>query len=340
MQWLLAVRRQARRLVPSCSRPRRALALVAALTTAVPVAARARPAAAGPDAASPTAPSQAAVEPGLARSRALYDEGRARFDTVDYEGAVELWTKAYAELPEDADGIRNQLVYNIATAQQLAYDVSHDLRHLRQAVLLLEQYIKSYKALHVRNEQTQAEVGKAQARIAQLQERIERAERGDTEATETTEAETTNAEGDGADSPSGSTGQREARYGSGEIDGIVWTTPTTSTLDRDRLHRNRMLATEDRKTDKMLIGSYVALSLGGLATLAGAGTIAGTRSSAQGARGAGYGTLGLGVIGLATGFTLLAIGIERRKRARKGTLVAGAPLLGPGLAGAAMMVRF
>lgn len=309
---------------PTASSPstsRRGLALGLTIALATPLGIAPRVASAGPEQAS--AP-EAAMEPDLERSHALYQEGLARFDTFDYEGAVELWTKAYAELPEDADQIRNKLVYNIATAQQMAFEVDDDLTHLRQAVLLLQQYIKTFKALHQRTPETEAEVERADARIAELRQRIERTERGELEPASEPTAE-----------PSRPT---NARYGSGEIDGIVWTTPSSTEIDPDRLHRNRRLATEDRKTDNMLIGSYVALGLGGAATLAGGGTVLGTRSS--GGRGAGYGMLGLGVAGLATGFTLLAIGLERRKKARQGTLVAGAPMVAPGLAGAAVAVRF
>lgn len=309
----------AARSAPRTSSLRRGLALGLAVAVAAPLGLRPRAAAAAPVAADS---GRDEVDPTLERSRALYQEGLARFETFDYEGAVELWTKAYAELPEGADQVRNKLVYNIATAQQMAFEVDEDLQHLRRAVLLLEQYVQSFKALHQRTPEAQAEVDRANARVAELRERIDRTERGEDAPAEPSPAATSDA---------------DAHYGSGAIDGIVWTTPSATPLDADRLHRNRRLATEDHKTDRMLIGSYVALSVGGAATLAGAGTVLGARDAA---RGAGYGVLGLGVVGLATGFTLLAIGLERRKRARQGTLVAGAPMVAPGLAGAAVAVRF
>ncbi|MEM7151539.1 MAG: hypothetical protein AAF799_01810 [Myxococcota bacterium] len=290
-------------------------------------AAQARDAAPEPAPVNATATAESpAMDPDLARSRALYDEGRASFDTFDYEGAAKLWTKAYASLPPDADAIRNKLVYNIATAKQKAYDVDHDLTHLRQAVLLLQQYATSYEALHEPGPQTDAEVDKANQRVEAIQARIAHAERGEDETEQEPETE--------------EPVPLDARYGSGQIDGIVWTTPTMGPPDMDKLHKNRRLANEDRKTDRILIGSYAALGVGGFFTLGGVSAVVGTRNGEQQAQRAAYSTLGLGLVGLATGFTLLAIGLERRKRARAGTLVAATPVIGRQHAGAAVSIRF
>jgi tetratricopeptide (TPR) repeat protein len=299
---------------------RRGLALGVCLALAVPTGLASSPRVAQ---AAVTAPDE---DPALAESRALYEEGKAKFDTFDFEGAVDLWTKAYAKLPDSETGVRNAMVYNIATAQEKAYELDKDVQHLRQAVLLLEQYIKSYKVLHVRTPETKAEVQRAQERIAALQERIERAERG--------EPEPSAAPDQPATAPS------EAHYGTGQIDGIVWTPVASGPPDADKLHRNRRLATADKKTDNMLIGSYVALSVGGLLAVAGTGAVLGTQDAGQGAQGAGYGTLALGLAGLTTGVALLVVGLERRKKARQGTLVAATPVVGPRFAGAAVSMRF
>ncbi len=305
------------------SRRRPALGLALALVVGIPLHVHPRVAAATP--APAPAPEATASSESLDHVKLLYEEGRARFDTFDYEGAVELWTRAYGQLPPEADEIRNRMVYNIATAQQLAYDVDHDLVHLRQAMLLLEQYIKSYKALHVRSAETKAEVERANERIAALRERIERAEAGEPEPSD--EATT---------SP---VGPSDHHYGSGQIDGIVWPTVASGPTDTDKLHRNRRLADADEKTDNMLIGSYVALGVGGLLTTAGTAAAFGTRDASAGAQGGSYGTLALGLAGLTTGVALLVVGLERRKKARQGTLVA-APLVGPRLAGASVSLRF
>lgn len=321
------------------SLPRRGLALGVCLALAVPT---------GLTTGSPLV--QAAVvapaeDPAVVESRALYDEGKARFDTFDYEGAVELWTKAYAKLPEESAGVRNAMVYNIATAQEKAYDLDKDVQHLRQAVLLLEQYVKNYKAIYKKTPETKAEVDKAEARIAVLKERIERAERGEDASPPpvTTPPDTPADTGDG----------------SGPVDGIAWSTGHDPPPDPALVDKNRRLSAEERKTDSMLIVSYVALSVGGLFLLTGAGSLwGGSRlgnapepdptdptadpeaPDGRGLRGAGYGQLAFGAANVIAGVTLLAVGFDRRKKARQGTLVSGAPVVAPGFAGASVRVRF
>ncbi|MCA9655119.1 MAG: hypothetical protein H6712_32795 [Myxococcales bacterium] len=317
---------------------RRGLALGLSLALAAPAGVVMAPVTAHAAAMAP------AEDAALAESRALYDEGKARFDTFDYEGAVDLWTKAYAKLPEDNAGVRNAMVYNIATAQEKAYDVDKDLQHLRQAVLLLQSYIKNYKAIYKRTPETEAEVQKAENRIAALQERIARAERGEAEAPPAVaDPGTPGEEGTATDAI-----PDDARYGSGAVDGIQWNTGHNPPPDQELVTKNRLLAQEEEKTDHMLIGSYVLLSVGGVAALAGAGAVLGGRAlrdptdetAGRGARLGGYGMLGFGVASLIAGTALLVIGLDRRKKARQGSLVAGAPMLGPGLAGASLRVRF
>ncbi len=251
-------------------------------------------------------------DPALERARELYELGHACFETFDYEGAVQMWTEAYAEVPPQADWIRNRIVYNIATAQQQAYDVDRDIGHLRQAVLLLEQYATDYERLHEDGPETRAELDKAHARIDELSERIERDSRDEAAAAPSNPA---------------------------RLDGIVWR-PSSQPLDPAQLERNQRLSSADRKTDRMLVASTVTLSLGGVLTLVGAGTVAGTQNGDAGARGAGYGTLGLGLAGLTTGVTLLAVGLKRRRKARRGTLVGAAPAVAPGFTGASVSMRF
>lgn len=315
------------RLSPGPSTGRRGLALAVCLALAVPTGLAGSPHLA---VAAVVAPQD---DPALAESRALYEEGKARFDTFDYEGAVDLWTKAYAKLPASETGVRNAMVYNIATAQEKAYEVDKEVQHLRQAVLLLEQYVTNYKALYKRTPETKAEVDKAENRIATLKERIARAERGE----DVTAPPPTDGTPPPADTPT--------TPGLQTNDGIVWNTGHNPPPDPELVTKNRLLAQENEKTDHMLIGSYVALSIGGVFLLGGTSLFFGGRSSddettGRGLRGAGYGGLAIGLAGLAAGGALLGIGLQRRKRARNGTLVAGTPVVGPGFAGASVRVRF
>jgi hypothetical protein len=289
---------------------RRGLALGVCLALAVPTGLVVGP---RPALAVVTAPDE---DPALVESRELYNEGKAKFDTFDYNGAVDLWTKAYAKLPESEAGVRNAMVYNIATAQEKAYELDKDVQHLRQAVLLLEQYIKNYKILYKKTPETKAEVDKAEGRIATLKERIARAERGE-DATPPPVEGTPPAAG-----------------------AVTWNTGHNPPPDPALLAKNRKLAEEDEKTDHMLIASYVTLGVGGVLLIGGAGsTIYGVREDGREARGAGYGTLALGLASTITGITLMVIGFQRRKKSKAGTLVA-TPVVAPSFAGASLRVRF
>jgi hypothetical protein len=321
--------------------PRRGLALGVCLALAVPTTLGTRPRLAEAAVVAP------AEDPALAEARALYDEGKARFDTFDYEGAADLWTKAYAKLPEDSSGVRNAMVYNIATAQEKSYELDKDVQHLRQAVLLLEQYVKNYKVLFAKTPETKAEVDKAEARIAALKERIARAERGE-DTTLPPPVGPTEPTDPATPPPS------DPHYGAGTVDGIVWTTGHNPPPDQALVDKNMKLAEAEKKTDRMLIASYVMLSVSGLFLLVGAGSVyGGTRvddppasdptadpDAGKGLKGTGYGALAIGFASLVTGATLLGVGLDRRKKARNGTLVAGTPVVGPGFAGVSLRVRF
>ncbi len=306
---------------PSPVHSRRGLALGISLALAVPTGMTSSPSTAQAAVVAP------AEDPAVTEARALYDEGKARFDTFDYKGAVDLWTKAYAKLPDDASGVRNAMVYNIATAQEKAYEVDKDLQHLRQAVLLLEQYVKNYKAIYKRTPETKVEVDKAEARIASLKERIAKAE--------------------GGNDPTPPPNAAQPQFGGSGVDGISWTTGHTPPPDPELQEKNRKLAAESKKTDRMLIASYVCLGVGGLFLLSGGGALfGGTRANnsnvdaGRGAIGAGYGSLAVGVAGLGAGITLLVIGLGRQKRAEQDLLVSGSPVIGPGFAGASLNMRF
>lgn len=305
-----------------------AIATSVALAVAFPTGLFPRTATAGPAAEEPDL--DAADEAALAEAHALYDEGKAKFDTFDYEGAVDLWTKAYAEVPENTPGVRNAMVYNIATAQEKAYEVDKDPQHLRQATLLLESYIKNYKAIYKRTPETQAEVDKAKERIAALNERIAKAERGE----------------DSTPTQPGESGTNATYLN--QVDGIQWNTGHNPPADPELLERNKKLAREGKKTDAMLIAGYVVGSIGLLFLLGAAGgfgasAAADETSDGDDARRAGrttgYVGLALGLGGVVTGATLIGVGFSRRKKHQRGELGV-APVLTPKLAGANLVVRF
>lgn len=118
--------------------------------------------------------SEPEAAPDLSEVRDLYERGKAKFDLFDYEGAVELWTLVYSKLGETAveRQIRNDVIYNIAMAQERAFELDHDVTHLRQAVALLRKYVDEYKTLYQATPEGRKEVAGVEARIAELDQRI------------------------------------------------------------------------------------------------------------------------------------------------------------------------
>lgn len=112
------------------------VALVLSLTTAlvaVPV-----------DAAPESAPATSEAPDDLAEAQQLYEEGRAAYETFNYDAAINLWTTALARTPKTAEAgsVRNALVYNLAAAQLKAFALDHDDVRLKRARLLLERYLE------------------------------------------------------------------------------------------------------------------------------------------------------------------------------------------------------
>ena len=298
------------------------LCLVVALAPMLPATANAAP----PETAGD--PSPAATSGGeIDKAKSLYADGQAHFDLFHYEKAVELWTAAYAAVPDDAPWVKNRMVYNIATAQLKAFEMDHELIHLRQASRLLQTYVDNYTSMYDETPETRAEVAKAKQRIAELQAQIEAAEAG-----QPVEPVAPQAEGD-----------KPAHYGGGEINGIDWETGYVPPLNKELLAENRRLAAEEGKTDKMIVAGYAVGAVGLFFLIVGAGGVgSAARASSTGAaagRGVGYGGFGLGIAGVTVGATLLGVGLSRRKKARERSL-SFAPTFGPRQAGLSVGGRF
>lgn len=108
----------------------------------------------------------------LEKVRALSQEAQTRFETADYEGAIELWTQAYAALPEETryGPQRSALAYQIAQACVEAYSIDPKLTYLRKAERLFESYLPLVGA---GDGETRAEV---QETLDDLRRRIAEAE--------------------------------------------------------------------------------------------------------------------------------------------------------------------
>jgi hypothetical protein len=113
-----------------------------------------------------------------AKAEALYQEGKGKFETADYAAAIETWTKAYSMLPSTHESARVKvlLLYDIATARELAFDVDGEVAHLRQAKILLENFDSNIPALYEEGAPADDERKRVRERIAELDRKIEEAE--------------------------------------------------------------------------------------------------------------------------------------------------------------------
>lgn len=107
-----------------------------------------------------------------AKISALAQEAQTRFETADYAGAIELWTQAYAALPNEPayDKRRNVLAYQIAQACVEAYELDPQLVYLRKAERLFDNYLQTISA---KDKNTTAKV---QGTLGELREKIRVAE--------------------------------------------------------------------------------------------------------------------------------------------------------------------
>lgn len=105
----------------------------------------------------------------------LFMAGQGKFDTSDFEGAIELWTAAYNLLPNEPAyaPIRATLLISLANAQVEAYAIDKDAGHLRTADDLFTRYLDS---LDPEDEENRAAVEAEQAKIRPTLEQAEKDE--------------------------------------------------------------------------------------------------------------------------------------------------------------------
>ncbi len=150
----------------------RPIALCCVTSLALPTVVSAQPSTATTAAAAPEESGR------LGEAEALYKRGRSSFETANYLEAIDLWEEAYGlvqDVPENA-AIKAALIFNIAAAQEKAYDIDTDVTHLRQASVLMETYARSVPALYGEGPEGEAELEKIEARLTELRARIEAAD--------------------------------------------------------------------------------------------------------------------------------------------------------------------
>jgi tetratricopeptide (TPR) repeat protein len=148
---------------------------------------------------------EAQADPALAEAAALYEQGKIKFDTADYEEALAFFKQAFAILPdgEETRTMRHALVYNIAGAHSKAYEISRNPTHLRKAKILLENYRADHRALYGDEPDAVKERTEVDDRIAELDKKIAASEAAGETATPLSdgEADTTTPPPNGTTQP-------------------------------------------------------------------------------------------------------------------------------------------
>jgi hypothetical protein len=143
-----------------------AVALSSAQTSAAPRANKPPP----PPDVEPKEPLPPAEQTPLQRAEQLFRRGVARYELAKFDEAVQLWTEAYGILEPTRENraIRNDLVYNISSAQVEAYRIDGDPRRLREAKQLLVRYVEVYRELSEGDDTSEQEIKQAETRIAEI----------------------------------------------------------------------------------------------------------------------------------------------------------------------------
>lgn len=116
--------------------------------------------------AAPPAAEGAPEEMSIEEVGALFERGQDLFETSDFAAAIELWTRAYAGLPDDPRyaATRALLMANIAQAHVEAHAMDGEIDHLRHADRLFEQYLAT---IDPDDEETRASVEAERRQIAE-----------------------------------------------------------------------------------------------------------------------------------------------------------------------------
>jgi hypothetical protein len=277
------------------------------LCTRAPIAGAHAPAEAGTN-------EPAAEDPVIAEARQLYDAGLADYETFEYDGAIEKWTRAYAKLG-DSPGtgeMRNAIVYNIARAREKAYEQTRDITHLKKAAALLERYVADEVAA---GEPDEADLAKARADVDELRARIAELERAAAEQRRPAPTKPADGDVDRPAKPGRSlviTGGVLTAVGLGLVVGGITAGAVVGQRADDDIPMLDELGDEDERRERIEDGRRANLVM-----------------------------LGCGIAGgvvAVTGIALLAVGATKpRRAARAATLV---PAAGPGFVGTSLVGRF
>ena len=141
------------------------------LLAVAPLSLRAAPEAqTGEVAPSTAAPASAPQE----SPEAIFRRGQAKYETADYNGAIELWTEAYGLLPSTPENaaIKALLIYNLAQAHVKAFELDDDAIHLKQAQQLLTSFRASLEGLYEDEAEREQEQLVVDGKLAELEARL------------------------------------------------------------------------------------------------------------------------------------------------------------------------
>jgi len=240
-----------------------------------------------------------ADDPKIVAAKSLYQQGQAKYETMDYVGAIDLWTQAYASLDASPEHrpIRNTLVYNIATAQEQAFELDHQIAHLRQARGLLERYKAEYVAMYEPSATVTTQLQEVEARIATLDQKIAAAEQDPRTVT------TATPEGTSSPAVTAPPGPPTPKQIARDV----------QVRSRDLLHHDPNLSPRYRSARALTTSGYVLIGVGAFMTVIG---IPGAVLNSDGyapQRTAFSVVAGVGISALITSAVLLAIGIPRKR---------------------------
>jgi tetratricopeptide (TPR) repeat protein len=126
------------------------------------------------------APAQAEA-PDADQAEAMFRRGQAKYETADYNGAIELWTEAYALVDSSTENasIKALLIYNLAQAHLKAFELDKDQIHLKQALQLLQSFRSNLTLIHEDPTEIDEETRKVEERIKEVEGMLAELERAE-----------------------------------------------------------------------------------------------------------------------------------------------------------------
>jgi hypothetical protein len=267
----------------------------------------------------------------IAEAKRLYQEGKGKYDTVDYEGAIDAWTQAYSMLPDDEVEIRSALAYNLAAAREKSFELTGDLVELKRARILLIKYISETKSIMEPGEKLDEMVRQADERLQAIDARLAEAEKAPKPAPKPEPGPSADPEPDQAEPATGTDPEpdpgEESKDEPGGKKGLLYAGVGVAAAGAAAAGVSAAFMARGKSMNDAVTG-FADDEEARLAAIQ-RGNSSNTLAIALGA------TAGVLLTG---GAVLIALGVKRGKKAEKNASVV--PAVGPGHAGVVFMGRF